>query len=40
MTFIISAISALGSLIAATATNGCLFVFLDEPEIPKSLMEK
>lgn len=40
MTFIISLASAIGSLVASTATNGCLFVFIDEPEMPRSLMEK
>lgn len=39
-TFIISAISGLGSLLAATATNGCICVLVDEPEMPKSLMNK
>lgn len=28
----------LGSLIAATATTGCIFVVFDEPEMPESLL--
>lgn len=36
----VSAISALGALLAATATNGCLAIWLDEPKMPKSMIEK
>lgn len=28
----------LGSLIAATATTGCVFIVFDEPEMPESLL--
>lgn len=31
-------LAAVGAFIAATATAGCVLVFLDEPEAPKSLM--
>lgn len=37
---IISAITALGALVAATATSGCLIVWLDEPTMPKSMIER
>ncbi len=37
---IISMVSALGALVAATATTGCAIIFFDEPEAPKSLIEK
>ena len=36
----VSAISALGALLAATATSGCAIVFVDEPTMPKSMIEK
>ena len=36
----VSVISALGALLAATATNGCLAVWFDEPKMPKSMIEK
>lgn len=31
-------LAALGAFIAATATAGCITVYFDEPELPKSLM--
>ena len=37
---LISIVSALGAAVAATATSGCLLVFIDEPEMPKSMIEK
>lgn len=37
---LISVISALGAVVAATATSGCAFVFIDEPTMPKSMIEK
>ena len=37
---LISIVSALGAAVAATATSGCLFVFIDEPKTPKTLIEK
>lgn len=36
----VSAISALGALLAATATNGCLAIWVDEPKMPKSMIER
>lgn len=36
----ISAISALGALVAATATSGCVFAWIDEPVAPKSMIER
>ena len=37
---LISAVSALGALVAATATSGCVIIFIDEPEMPKAMLEK
>ena len=37
---LISIISALGAVVAATATQGCIAVFVDEPAMPKSMLEK
>ncbi len=37
---LVSAISALGALVAATATSGCLVIFVDEPVMPKSMLER
>lgn len=37
---LISIISALGAAVAATATSGCLVVFIDEPTMPKAMLEK
>ena len=36
----ISLISAVGALVAASATSGCIMVFIDEPTMPKSMLEK
>lgn len=36
----VSIVSALGSLVAASATTGCAFVWIDEPEMPKSMIER
>lgn len=36
----VSIVSALGALVAASATSGCLMVFIDEPKMPKSMIEK
>ena len=37
---LVSIVSALGALVAASATTGCLFVWVDEPSMPKSMIEK
>ena len=39
-TLFVSIVSALGALVAASATTGCAFVFIDEPEMPKSMIER
>lgn len=31
--------AAIGTLIAATSTMGCLVIILDEPEMPESLLK-
>lgn len=36
----VSIISALGALVAATATQGCLSIWVDEPVMPRSMLEK
>lgn len=37
---LISIVSALGAAVAATATTGCFVVFIDEPTMPKAMLEK
>lgn len=37
---LVSIVSALGALVAATATSGCLMAFIDEPTMPKSMLER
>lgn len=37
---LVSIVSALGALVAATATQGCIAVWVDEPVMPKSMLEK
>lgn len=37
---LVSIISALGALVATTATSGCILVFIDEPNMPKTMLEK
>ena len=37
---LISIISALGAAVAATATSGCVLIWVDEPTMPKSMVEK
>lgn len=37
---LVSLVSALGALVAASATQGCLYVWIDEPVMPKSMLEK
>ena len=37
---LISVISALGAIVAATATSGCAAIWIDEPTMPKSMLEK
>ena len=33
------ALSAIGAVLGTVATTGCLVVLLDEPEMPKSLID-
>lgn len=36
---LLASVSAfLGALVAATTTAGCMIVFVDEPEMPESLL--
>lgn len=39
MTFIASILSFLGAAAASTGSNACIFVILDEPKCPKSLIK-
>lgn len=32
-------LSAVGAVLGTVATTGCVFVLLDEPEMPKSLID-
>ena len=38
--FFVAIVAALGAIVAATATNGCLAIWIDEPEMPKAMIEK
>lgn len=33
------ALSAVGAVLGTVATTGCVVIFLDEPEMPKSLID-
>lgn len=37
---LVSIVSALGALFAASATTGCIMIWIDEPEMPKAMIEK
>lgn len=39
-TLLVSIVSALGALFAASATTGCIMIWIDEPEMPKAMIEK
>lgn len=32
-------LSAIGAVLSTVATTGCVMVFLDEPDMPKSLID-
>lgn len=36
----VSIVAALGALVAASASAGCLLVWVDEPTMPKSMIER
>ena len=38
MKLLASVAAFLGALVATTATAGCVIVFIDEPEMPESLL--
>ena len=40
MSFIAELLAKLGLGAANTGTQGCLFLIMDEPKMPKSLIEK
>ena len=40
MNFIADLLAKLGGSAATSGTQGCVFWFMDEPKIPKSLIEK
>lgn len=37
---LVSIVSALGALVAASATTGCVLIWVDEPTMPKSMIER
>lgn len=37
---LVSIITALGAAVAATATSGCVLIFIDEPKMPTSMLER
>lgn len=37
---LVSIVAALGALVASAATSGCAFVWVDEPEMPRSMLER
>ena len=37
---LVSIVSALGALVAASAVSGCAAIFIDEPEMPASMLER
>lgn len=39
-TLLVSIVSALGALFATSATTGCIMIWIDEPEMPKAMIEK
>lgn len=40
MSFIADLLAAIGFGAATTGTQGCMMFFMDEPEMPKCLIEK
>ena len=40
MKFIADILAAIGNGAAVTGTQGCMVWFIDEPEMPKALLEK
>ena len=40
MSFIASLLAKIGGGVATQGNQGCLYLFLDEPKMPKSLIEK
>lgn len=40
MKFIANILAAIGGSAASAGTQGCLFLIMDEPKMPKSLIEK
>ena len=39
-TIVVSVVAALGALLASASTAGCAFCFVDEPKMPKSMIER
>ena len=37
---VVAILAALGSLVAGVATSGCLMIFIDEPTMPQSMLER
>lgn len=37
--FLSIALAAIGAIVGTVATSGCVFLLLDEPEMPESLID-
>ena len=37
---LVSIVSALGALVAASAVSGCVMIWVDEPQMPASMLER
>lgn len=40
MSFFVALVAKLGDLLANVGTTGCYIIFVDEPKMPKHLIEK
>ena len=40
MNFLADILSSIGNFAASIGTQGCWFLFMDEPEMPSNLIEK
>lgn len=38
--WLISVVAAVGAAVAATATSGCIVIWVDEPKMPKAMLER
>ena len=40
MGLLVSVVASIGSFVASVATSGCIIAFIDEPTMPKSMIER